>query len=59
MNLIIIDIDISGGSCNMDSMWSDSTLGIPKEILAIWLPLMANLTVKLYGRLPNTKVATV
>jgi len=33
-------------SCNMDSMWSDSTLGIPKEVLAI----LAAIDGKPYGK---------
>ena len=47
-------------AANMDSMLSDSTLEIPKEVyLLFWLLLMANLTVNLYGRLPSTEVAIV
>ena len=47
-------------AANMDSMLSDGTLEIPKEVyLLFWLLLMANLTVNLYGRLPSTEVAIV
>ena len=47
-------------AANMDSMLSNSTLEIPKEVyLLFWLLLMANFTVNLYGRLPSTEVAIV